>query len=321
VSEGAKELVGRQEAELVGVGRAANSTKSFSRWITIGLIAICLVIGVVVVRVVRLAVRHISAITGQLADCAQQVSDGSRQITEASQSLAQGAARQAASLEETSSSSQELSSMTQRNAESTRQATGLIAQVDQNIGAANQTLEEMAGGMRDINASSERIARIIKVIDEISFQTNLLALNAAVEAARAGEAGMGFAVVADEVRSLAQRCATAASDTANLIQESIQTSNEGSRKLSRLAEAIQRITESSTQVKRIVGEVNSGSQEQARGIEHIASTLSEMERVTQQTAASAEESASASNAMLAQAQTLDDVTRQLVAMVGSHDDK
>ena len=45
--------------------------------------------------------------------------------------------------------------------------------------------------MRDIHASSRKIAEIIQVIDGIAFQTNILALNAAVEAARAGEQGRG----------------------------------------------------------------------------------------------------------------------------------
>jgi len=49
----------------------------------------------------------------------------------------------------------------------------------------------MVVSMKDFNTSSDKIAKIIKVIDEISFQTNVLALNAAMEAARAGKADRG----------------------------------------------------------------------------------------------------------------------------------
>jgi methyl-accepting chemotaxis protein/methyl-accepting chemotaxis protein-1 (serine sensor receptor) len=169
--------------------------------------------------------------------------------------------------------------------------------------------------MNGINSSSEKISKIIKVIDEIAFQTNILALNAAVEAARAGEAGMGFAVVADEVRNLAQRSAQAARDTAGLIEESIAKSNDGKTKLEQVAKAVRSITESSGKVKTLVDEVKLGSQEQARGIEQVAKAITQMERVTQATAASAEESASASEELTAQSEALREIVVELAGMV------
>ena len=170
--------------------------------------------------------------------------------------------------------------------------------------------------MSEINSSSEKISKIIKVIDEIAFQTNILALNAAVEAARAGEAGMGFAVVADEVRNLAQRCAQAAKDTARLIEESMAKSQDGMAKLDQVAAAIRSITESAAKVKTLVDEVNLGSQEQARGIEQIAKAIAQMEQVTQKNAANAEESASASEELSGQAETMKAVVGELQALVG-----
>ena len=124
-----------------------------------------------------------------------------------------------------------------------------MQQSEQGAGEVNQTLDRMVEKMKEIDASSNKIARIIKVIDEIAFQTNILALNAAVEAARAGEAGLGFAVVADEVRNLAQRCAQAAKDTAALIEESIETSRDGNARLDQMAGAVRAMTENSTRVK------------------------------------------------------------------------
>ncbi len=173
--------------------------------------------------------------------------------------------------------------------------------------------------MAEINSSSDKISKIIKVIDEIAFQTNILALNAAVEAARAGEAGMGFAVVADEVRNLAQRSAQAAKDTAGMIEESIAKSNEGSTKLQQVTEVIQAVTKSAVKVKTLVDEVNLGSQEQARGIEQIAKAVAQMDQVTQTTAASAEESASASEELSAQAEALNHIVHRLREMVGGSD--
>ncbi len=129
--------------------------------------------------------------------------------------------------------------------------------------------------MQEFDTASDRISRIIKVIDEIAFQTDILALNAAVEAARTGEAGP---------------------DSAGMIEESIGKSGNGSAKLNQVAEV-------AAKVKSPSDAVDLGSREQIRGLDQIAQTISQMERVAQGTAAS-EQLSSHANTMRAAATKL-----------------
>ena len=287
-----------------------------AQWFTILLLAGGFAAGVAALLVARSVTRQLRQLAAEMLEGSRQVAAASGQVAAASQSLAQGTSQQAATLEETSSSTAEITAITRKNSENTRSVTGLMEETARLVGGANRNLEEMVQSMNEINGSSQKISKIIKVIDEIAFQTNILALNAAVEAARAGEAGMGFAVVADEVRNLAQRSAQAAKDTAGLIEESIDKSGQGNKKLEQVAQSIREITNSATQVKTLVDEVDTGSQEQSRGIEQIALAVGQMEQVTQRSAANAEQSAAASEELAAQAQGLYAIVERLRGLVG-----
>jgi len=294
----------------------SRQTVSLSQWITLVVVGVSLLVTAGVLLMVHRRLRGLRRMAIDLKNGAEGVANAAGQISSSSQSLAQGSSEQAASLEETSASSEEINSMARKNSENSHSAADLVTQSQQKFVQTNQSLDQSVVAMGEINAQSDKISKIIKVIDEIAFQTNILALNAAVEAARAGEAGMGFAVVADEVRNLAQRCAQAAKDTATLIEESIAKSNDGKVKVDQVATAIRAISEESAKVKVLVDEVNLGSQEQTRGIEQIGKAIAQMEQVTQKTAANAEESASAAEELNAQSETLKDIVAQLTGIVG-----
>ncbi len=299
---------------------AAEAAESSSRRAQIG---IFLVVGVVLAVLIAFALAMVRRVTHTLAhavDELKQVADATasaaQQISESSQVLAQGSSEQAASLEETSASSEEINATTHRNAENSERAAGRMSAAARQIAEADARLEQMVVSMNEIDASSDKISRIIKTIDEIAFQTNILALNAAVEAARAGEAGMGFAVVADEVRNLAQRSAQAARDTASLIEDSIVKSKDGKSKLDQVANTFRSITESTGEVKTLVDEVHVASNEQACGIQQVSQALAQMDQVTQKNAASAEQSAAAGQELSAQSLAMKATVAKLAALVG-----
>ena len=293
-----------------------DSLRSQSLWVDLLFGGLLLATSIAAMSIVRGINRTLAMEVAEIFAGSGQVAAAARQISATSQSLAQGASEQAASLQETAASTEEISALVSKNSANAGGAAGLVTGAQRKFVETNQSLHQMVVAMSEITTQSDKISRIIKVIDEIAFQTNILALNAAVEAARAGEAGMGFAVVADEVRNLAQRCTQAARDTAALIEESIAKSNDGKLKVDRVALAIGTITEEAARVKTLVEEVSVGSREQERGIEQIGKSILQMQQVTQTTAANAEECAAAAHELDAQSESWKNTVNRIRTMVG-----
>jgi len=301
----------------MGVAEKSVAALSFSSMVMLVTLAVGTVIAVIfAVWIARSIMGPLNRIIAALTRGAEQVAAASGQVSAASESLAEGATEQAAGLEETSSSLEEMSSMTKQNADNAQQANTLASEARSAADTGSESMTRMNQAIEDIQRSSDETAKIIKVIDEIAFQTNLLALNAAVEAARAGEAGKGFAVVAEEVRNLAMRSAEAAKNTASMIEESVKSSRNGVDIASEVGKVLDEIVQSVGRTTDLVGEIAAASQEQAQGIDQINTTVNEMDKVTQQNAANAEESASASEELSGQAQSVNDIVFELMALVG-----
>jgi len=279
------------------------------------LIPLSLAMGIAVYIIITKSTRRLQTLTESVTSGSSDLSGAAAQISAQSQNLARGASQQAGSLEETSAAAEQITAMARENGDSARQAAEEMKEVSKHVHQSDQSLTDLIASMSEINDSSAKIAKIIKVIDEISFQTNILALNAAVEAARAGEAGAGFAVVADEVRSLAQRSANAAKDTATLIEESLTKSNEGSAKLSLVIKVFSGIGESADKVKTLIDGVSDGSTEQTRGIEQVLRAIQEMDKLTQASAANAQEGAATSEELSAQAEAMNAIALELKSVV------
>jgi methyl-accepting chemotaxis protein/methyl-accepting chemotaxis protein-1 (serine sensor receptor) len=252
----------------------------------------------------------------QLGNRSEEIAAASLEIAAASHHLANGASQQAASLEETSAAMTEISSRAKENSQDSSAAASLVTQSQKKFLETTALLDGMVTAMADITAGSNKISRIIKVIDGIAFQTNLLALNAAVEAARAGSSGQGFAVVADEVRSLAGRCTEAARETAALVEDSIARAADGRLKVSLVATAIRGVTDDVFSIQGLVDAVNVSSQDQTLRVSEIAKAVLLMESVTQNNAASAEESSASVQELNAHSRALMTIVKQVTALVG-----
>lgn len=249
-------------------------------------------------------VETLNEVLGEINQIAEQVAIGAGLVAESSQALSQASTEQAASVQEITATMNAVASQTRQNALNASRAVEMAATVKENAEYGNGEMKEMLQAMAEINESSAKISKIIKVIDEIAFQTNILALNAAVEAARAGQHGKGFAVVAEEVRNLAARSANAAKETTAMIEGSINNVEAGCKIANETAVALNKISDGVSNVADLINEIASASDDQATAINQINVGIGEISEVTQMNTATSEESAASSEELANRADLL-----------------
>lgn len=236
--------------------------------------------------------------------CGEQLNAGASNLASGARVLAQGSAEQTQAVDEFQKSLKTVSELTAQDGENAQQVTELSKMAWEAVVESDSRMKEMTGAMKEIENSSQEIAKVIKLIEDIAFQTNILALNAAVEAARAGEAGKGFAVVADEVRNLAAKSSEAANSTVAMITKSGQSVENGTAIVEATAAALEAVGVNVRNMNEILSRIGESTAEQGRAFAVMTSAAEQIASVVHANSAAAEENSEASEELSIQSDKL-----------------
>ncbi len=188
----------------------------------------------------------------------------------------------------------------------------------QGIITIRETVAETAKKVKRLGESSQKISKVVNLINGFSEQTNLLALNASIEAAHAGEEGRGFAVVAEEVRNLSRQSTEATAEIAKLVKDIQAETNEvvaameagteqvvtGSRLVDEARQNLTQITEASLRINQLVEAIASTTVEQSRDSKVVSKTMSQVAQIAEENSISATQVLDSFKELLAVSQEL-----------------
>ncbi len=252
--------------------------------------------------------------TRSIADIVNSLAASSSEISTTVSQLAASTAETSTSVSETSTTAEEIRQTAEVSSNKAENVAALAREAEEYSRSGREALEEMLGGMTEIQSrmesigesimrlseQSQAIGEIIASVDDLADQSNLLAVNAAIEAARYEDQGKGFTVVAQEIRSLAdqskqgtRKVRTILNDVQKATTNAVLAVEQGGKTVEaamkqsqKAREAIQSMTESIGDTSQAGKQIAASSQQQTAGIEQIVVAIENIRQATTQNAVS-----------------------------------
>lgn len=290
---------------------------------------------------------NIGAESENLSTAADEISSVSQNVAEAINDIARGTSSQSEDLmtiseilnefgnkviqivneiREVDKTSKDINEKANHSSDEMALLTESVANVGNVFNTFSEKIDLLGKNVTEIN-------EITNVINGIAEQTNLLALNAAIEAARAGDAGKGFSVVAEEIRKLAEESQVSAEKISSLImgisketKTIVEESGAMDSELSKQEKVIKQSIESFNSIMQAIDDVLPKISTVEHSVENlnkekddILSRVESASSVSLEVSASAEEISASSEEMNASieemsgiAQSLKEMTKEMI---------
>ena len=181
-----------------------------------------------------------------------------------------------------------------------------------------ETVAQTATKVKRLGESSQKISKVVNLIDGFASQTNLLALNASLEASRAGEEEHNFAIVAEEIRNLAQQSAEATTEIEKIVasiqldtkevfkamEEGVERVVIGTQLVDETRQSLNQVALSSQQVNNRIAKIAQETVEESQASQKITQTIARVAAMADTTSTDAQQVSVSTQKLLEVAEAL-----------------